>query len=162
MNKTDTAVFLSIIIPVYNVEKYLRECLDSCLEQNVTSEEYEIICVDDGSPDNCGKILDEYALQYSNIRVIHKENGGLSSARNAGLDVAIGKYVWFVDSDDFIGRNILADLFDILKKTIVMNCLFRPMLLKTGNNMIFLQYFHQKKVRFIRITFGQEYIVFQQ
>lgn len=103
-------MFLSIIIPVYNVEKYLCECLDSCLEQDIATNEYEIIGIDDGSPDNCGKILDGYAKKFDNIKVVHKENGGVSSARNAGIDIANGDYIWFVDPDDFIEPNILLNL----------------------------------------------------
>lgn len=101
-------MFLSIIIPVYNVENYLRECLDSCVNQNVPLSEYEVICIDDGSPDNCGEILDEYASKYSNFVVIHKENGGVSSARNAGLDIATGEYIYFIDSDDMIEPDLVS------------------------------------------------------
>lgn len=79
---------ISIIVPVYKVEPYLRKCIDSILNQ--TFKNFELILVDDGSPDNCGKICDEYALKDNRIKVIHKENGGLSSARNAGLDIAQG------------------------------------------------------------------------
>lgn len=89
----------SIIVPVYRVEKYLNKCVDSVLCQ--TFEDFELILVDDGSPDNCGKICDSYESADSRIKVVHKENGGLSSARNAGLDIAIGKYIIFLDSDDF-------------------------------------------------------------
>lgn len=91
---------ISVIIPVYNVELYLCKCIDSVLSQ--TYENLEIILVDDGSPDNCGEICDKYALKDSRIRVIHKANGGLSDARNAGLDIIQGEYVAFVDSDDWI------------------------------------------------------------
>ena len=87
---------ISIIVPVYKVEKYLRKCVDSILAQTFT--DFEVILVDDGSPDNSGKICDEYAEKDNRVRVIHKENGGLSSARNAGIDVARGKYLGFVDS----------------------------------------------------------------
>ncbi|KAF3371822.1 glycosyl transferase family 2, partial [Enterococcus faecium] len=90
---------ISIIVPVYKVEKYLRKCVDSILAQTFT--DFEVILVDDGSPDNSGKICDEYAEKDNRVRVIHKENGGLSSARNAGIDVARGKYLGFVDSDDY-------------------------------------------------------------
>ena len=79
---------VSIIVPVYKVEKYLRKCIDSIINQ--TLKDIEIILVDDGSPDNCGKICDEYAAKDTRIKVIHKENGGLSSARNAGMEVAEG------------------------------------------------------------------------
>lgn len=91
---------LSIIVPVYKVEPYLHRCVDSILAQTFT--DFELILVDDGSPDNCGAICDEYAAKDSRIIVIHKENGGLSDARNAGLDIAKGEYIGFVDSDDYI------------------------------------------------------------
>ena len=91
--------FLSIIIPVYNVEKYLHQCVDSVLAQNLDS--FEIILVDDGSPDNAGKICDEYAEKDARVKVIHKENGGLSKARNTGIDAAEGEYIIFLDSDDW-------------------------------------------------------------
>jgi len=89
-----------VIVPVYNVEKYLEKCLNSIVNQ--TYQNLEIILVDDGSPDGCGAICDKYAAQDQRIRVIHKENGGLSSARNAGLEIATGEYINFVDSDDWI------------------------------------------------------------
>lgn len=91
---------ISIIVPIYNVEKYLKRCIDSILSQ--TFPDFELILVDDGSPDKCPIICDEYARKDSRIRVIHKENGGVSEARNAGLEVAVGNYFGFVDSDDFI------------------------------------------------------------
>lgn len=103
---------LSIIVPIYKVEKYLAKCVDSLLDQDLPSEEYEIILVDDGSPDSCGKICDDYAARYSNIKVVHRENGGLSAARNSGIEVAQGKYVQFVDSDDFLEHNVLKTLVD--------------------------------------------------
>ena len=93
----------SIIIPCYKVEQFLRQCIDSVLVQ--TFEDYEIILVDDGSPDRCGEICDEYAEKDKRIKVIHKPNGGLSDARNAGLDVAQGEYVMFLDSDDWWDDN---------------------------------------------------------
>ena len=98
-----TTPVLSIIVPVYNVEKYLARCIDSILAQTFT--DFELILVDDGSPDNCGKICDEYAGKDPRIIVIHKENGGVSSARNHGLDIARGEYITFVDSDDQIGTS---------------------------------------------------------
>lgn len=90
----------SIIIPVYNVAPYLRECLDSVLAQ--TFADWEAICVDDGSTDESGAILDEYAARDSRFRVFHKENGGVSSARNLALDNVRGEWVWFVDADDVV------------------------------------------------------------
>lgn len=89
----------SIIIPVYKVEKYLYQCVDSVLAQ--TFQDYEIILVDDGSPDKCPAVCDEYAARDNRVKVIHKTNGGLSDARNAGLDMAQGEYVIFLDSDDW-------------------------------------------------------------
>lgn len=99
---------ISVIVPVYKVEPYLRKCLDSIVNQ--TYRNLEIILVDDGSPDNCGAICDEYAAKDQRVRVIHKANGGLSSARNAALEIATGDYVGFVDSDDWIET----DMFEYL------------------------------------------------
>ena len=95
---------ISIIIPVYKVEKYLEKCIESVLKQTYTN--LQIILVDDGSPDNCGKICDEYAKKDSRIEVIHKANGGLSDARNVGISKAKGRYIGFVDSDDYIKEDI--------------------------------------------------------
>lgn len=99
---------ISIIVPIYNVEKYLNKCVDSIINQ--TYKNIEIILIDDGSPDNCGKICDEYAKKDSRIQVIHKENGGLSDARNAGLNIASGEYIGFIDSDDYIAPNMYEKL----------------------------------------------------
>lgn len=107
---------ISIIVPVYNVEKYIRRCLDSILAQTFT--DWECICVDDGTPDNSGKICDEYAKKDSRVVVIHKENGGVSSARNAGLDVAKGEYVTFCDSDDWIEK----ETYETVIKVAENNC----------------------------------------
>lgn len=106
---------VSIIIPVYNVEPYLHKCVDSVLAQTLT--DIEIILVDDGSPDACPTICDEYALSDTHIKVIHKTNGGLGSARNAGLDTATGEYIAFVDSDDFIAAEMVEQLLSALLKT---------------------------------------------
>lgn len=108
---------LSLIVPVYNVEEYLEECLDSLVTQDIPHEEYEIICVDDGSTDNSGAILDAYAEKYQNIVVVHKENGGVSSARNCGIDIAKGQYIWFVDADDFIKHNCLSAVKPLIVKS---------------------------------------------
>ena len=96
----DKDIFISIIVPVYNVEKYLRECLDSISQLKAVT--WEAILVDDGSTDTSGQICDEYAKQDSRFRVIHQKNAGVSAARNAGLDAAKGEWIWFVDSDDSI------------------------------------------------------------
>ena len=105
-------LLLSIIVPIYKVEPYLRKCVDSLLAQDLNPEEYEIILVDDGSPDDCGKIADEYAAKFSNVRAIHQENGGLSVARNTGIMAAQGKYIQFVDSDDYLEPNVLGALVE--------------------------------------------------
>ena len=110
------SVKISIIIPVYNVEKYLRKCLDSLLKQDLPMDEYEIICVNDGSPDNSKSILEEYQQKYSNIVVLHQRNQGVSVARNSGLEVAKGDYVFFVDSDDWLHPNVLKSLWETLIK----------------------------------------------
>ena len=99
---------LSIIVPIYGVEQYLRKCVDSLLNQDI--DNYEIILVDDGSPDACPQICDEYAAAHEYIRVIHRENGGLSAARNSGIEIAQGDYLMFVDSDDYIEPNVLKGL----------------------------------------------------
>ena len=106
---------VSVVIPIYNVEKYLKQCINSVINQ--TYSNLEIILVNDGSPDNCGKICDEYAQKDSRIKVIHKENGGLSDARNAGISEAKGKYITFIDSDD----DVTADYVEYLYKLLSMN-----------------------------------------
>ena len=105
---------ISIIIPVYKVEKYLEKCIESVLKQTYTN--LQIILVDDGSPDNCGKICDEYAKKDSRIEVIHKANGGLSDARNVGISKAKGRYIGFVDSDDYIKEDMYEILLNLIKK----------------------------------------------
>jgi len=100
---------ISVIVPVYNVEKYIFRCIDSILSQQFS--DYELILVDDGSPDKCGKICDEYAEKNDRIKVIHKENGGLASARNAGMKIASGKYYVFCDSDDYVAATWLGAMF---------------------------------------------------
>ncbi len=105
---------ISIIIPIYNVEKYLDKCIESVVNQ--TYKNLEIILVDDGSPDNCPKICDEWSKNDNRIKVIHKKNGGLSDARNFGLNEASGDYVGFVDSDDIISSNMYEKMLDLMKK----------------------------------------------
>ena len=107
---------LSFIVPVYNVEQYLRKCVDSLLSQDVPASGYEIILVDDGGQDKCPQICDEYAAAHENIRVIHQKNGGLSAARNAGIKIAKGGYVCFVDSDDYWEENVLGGLLDQVER----------------------------------------------
>ena len=105
---------ISVIVPIYNVEKYLRQCLDSLLMQ--TYKNIEVIMVDDGSPDNCGVICDEYAEKYSNFIAIHKENAGLGMARNTGMKHMNGEYVMFIDSDDYIFADIIENLYNAIKE----------------------------------------------
>ncbi len=116
----------SIILPIYNVEKYLPKCVESILSQTFT--DYEIILVDDGSTDNSPAICDKFAKEHSNIKVIHKENGGQSEARNLGADTANGEYIIFIDSDDFIIKN---DFLEKINK-------------KTQNNADLIFYKYQK------------------
>ena len=106
---------ISIIVPIYKVEKYLNKCVESLVMQ--TYKNLEIILVDDGSPDNCPIICDEWARKDARIKVIHKPNGGLSDARNCGIDVATGEYIMFVDSDDAITKNAC----EVLSKTLEKN-----------------------------------------
>lgn len=105
---------VSVVVPVYGVECWLSECMDSLVNQ--TLKEIEIICVDDGSPDNCGKILDEYARKDSRVKVIHQKNAGVQKARNAGLDIATGEYIALVDSDDYLELNTYEIAYNYAKK----------------------------------------------
>lgn len=105
---------ISIIIPIYNVEKYIHRCVDSVMNQTYT--DLEIILVDDGSPDNCGEICDEYAMIDNRIKVIHKKNGGLSDARNHGIESATGEWLFFLDSDDWIHPQTIERLYDAAVK----------------------------------------------
>lgn len=102
--------YFSVILPIYNVAPYLQRCVQSVLEQSF--REFELILVDDGSTDESPEICDQLGVQHECIRVIHKENGGLSSARNAGMEIARGTYIWFVDSDDWVARDALQILFE--------------------------------------------------
>lgn len=104
---------ISVIVPVYKVEPYIRKCVDSILGQ--TFSDIQVILVDDGSPDQCGKICDEYAKQDNRVEVIHKENGGLSDARNAGIPYAKGEYIIFLDSDDYIENDMFEYMYTRIK-----------------------------------------------
>lgn len=104
---------LSIIVPVYKVRRYLQRCIESILQQTYT--DYELILVDDGSPDSCGAICDRYAQECDKVRVIHKKNGGLSSARNAGIAAARGEYITFVDGDDAVASGTYYYNMNILR-----------------------------------------------
>ena len=102
---------ISVIVPVYNAEKYLHRCIDSILSQTFT--DFELLLIDDGSKDGSGAICDEYAAKDNRVRVFHKENGGVSSARNLGLDNACGEWVTFVDADDYVRPSYLATYIEI-------------------------------------------------
>lgn len=105
---------VSIIVPIYKVEKYINKCIDSILNQKL--KDFELILVDDGSPDNCGKICDEYSKKDNRIKVVHKKNGGLVSARQAGFKVSTGEYIGFVDGDDYIEENMFFDMMEKAKE----------------------------------------------
>lgn len=105
---------ISVIVPIHKVEQYLKRCIDSIINQTYTN--LEIILVDDGSPDECPKICDEYAYIDERVKVIHKKNGGLSSARNTGLDIATGEFIVFIDSDDYIELNMIESMMNNMIK----------------------------------------------
>lgn len=114
------SALISVIVPVYNVEKYLRQCLDSLLKQ--TYKNIEVVMVDDGSKDSSGKICDEYAEKHENFHVVHKENAGLGMARNTGFEHIHGEYVTFLDSDDYLDNNCIEILCDNILKHQVDMC----------------------------------------
>lgn len=103
-------MFLSVIIPIYNAESYIGACLDSLLNQDLPGSDYEIVCVNDGSKDNSLSLLQRYQSDYPNVVIVDKENGGVTSARNAGLAAARGEYIWFVDADDLVKENAFLKL----------------------------------------------------
>lgn len=113
--KKNKKPYFSIIVPIYNVEKYLKRCIDSIINQEF--QDYEIILVDDESPDNCPKICDDLSKSDERISVIHKKNEGLGMARNTGLEAAKGKYIFFIDSDDYIMPNLLNDVYKEIEKS---------------------------------------------
>ena len=104
------SVLISVVVPVYNVEDYIEECLESIEKQSFSS--YEVILVDDGSKDSSVRIAQGYVDRLNNWKLVHKENGGLSSARNAGIAEAMGEYICFVDSDDFLAQDYLQKLYE--------------------------------------------------
>ena len=131
MNNTP---FFSIIVPVYKVELYLAECVNSILMQ--TFHDYEIILIDDGSPDNCPAICDMYSRENDTVKVIHKENGGLSDARNAGIKTSNGEYIIFLDSDDKLANNsVLEELYNFIKQE-SSQIIYCPCLARFSNNEI--------------------------
>ena len=135
----NTVPFLSIIVPAYNVENYIKQCVDSILAQSFT--DFELLLVDDGSKDSTGKICDEYALKDTRVQVIHKQNGGLVSARKAGLAEAKGEYAAYVDGDDWIAEDMFQKLCEcaIMQKVDVVVadflCAYPDKEVKTTQNM---------------------------
>lgn len=132
---------VSVVVPIYNVEKYLNECVDSILGQ--TLEEIEVILVDDGSPDNCGKIIDKYAKQDDRVVAIHQKNSGYSAAVNKGIDLANGEYIGIIESDDFIEKDMYERLYESAKKydTDITKGLFyfyNPTLEKSKQNKVYV------------------------
>ena len=129
----------SVIVPVYNVEPYIKDCLDSILCQTYT--DYELIIIDDGSPDNCGRIIDDYSGKDSRIKVIHSPNEGLSAARNKGLDIAMGKYIYFADSDDTLDPHLLEKILPEMDAGFDMvcfhiDCIYEKPILQKPNHQI--------------------------
>ena len=114
MNENMNTPIVSIIVPCYNVEKYLPKCVDSLLHQTYTN--LEIWLVDDGSPDSCGKICDDYARKDNRINVIHKKNGGNSDAKNVAIDRATGEWIVFVDSDDYVSEDYIETLYGLVER----------------------------------------------
>ena len=131
----DKQPLVSIIVPIYKVpERFLRQCIESCINQ--TLREIEIILVDDGSPDTCGKICDEYANKDLRVKVIHKENGGLVSARNAGFDIVKGEWHMYLDGDDWIDENTCEKLLENIKDFPDVNIVFWNCIQELGDNSI--------------------------
>ena len=122
---------LSVIVPVYQVADTLHRCVDSIVSQ--TFSDWELILVDDGSPDDCGKICDEYAAKDTRIKVIHKTNGGLSDARNAGLQIAQGEFVTFVDSDDYIRQDTYEQVMEYAKDDNEVDIIEYPIIVHAGH-----------------------------
>lgn len=125
-------MLVSIIIPVYNVERYINRCLESVCNQ--TYQEIEIILVDDGSSDNSGRICDSFSATDNRVRVIHKTNGGLSSARNAGLAIARGEYITFLDSDDFLSKNYVKKSLELCLMNKAEISIMKMVFVKEGDN----------------------------
>lgn len=136
---------LSIIVPVYKTEKYIIDCIDSILNQKFTN--FELILVDDGSPDKCSEICDQYSLADERVKVIHKKNGGLSSARNAGIEIARGDYLTFVDSDDTISPDTYSANMDILQHDSSIDLLEYPVYVYYGSPKQFIWQPQQKYVK---------------
>jgi glycosyltransferase involved in cell wall biosynthesis len=148
---------VSIIIPIYNMEEYLRECIDSALKQ--TYKDIELVLVDDGSHDNCPQICDEYVALDSRVKVIHQENGGLSVARNSGLAMARGEYVYFLDSDDYIAENAIKELYDEAKNSNLDVVLFDGLVVDEGGKRDEDNHYYLRKGRYNNVYEGKTLFV---
>ena len=130
---------LSIVIPMYNVEQYIAQCLDSVYQQDILEEEYEVICVNDASPDRSSEVVKEYQKKHNNLILVeHEVNSKLGSARNTGLRIAKGRYVWFVDSDDYIARNCLAGLLRDVEQDDLDIAIFGVQIFEAGKKVAVL------------------------
>lgn len=125
---------ISVVVPIYNVENYIEKCINSILDQKYTN--IELLLIDDGSPDNSGKICDDYAKRDNRIKVIHKKNGGVSSARNTGIENATGDYICFVDGDDYVMEDYISYMYDLIKKGDFQISLTRNMFSNFNNKQI--------------------------
>lgn len=166
-------MFLSFIVPVYNTEKYIEDCLRSILNQDIPQKDYEIVCVNDGSTDSSLEILRCFEQQYSNIRVLNQNNRGVCQARNAGLQAAVGEYIWFVDADDMVTENILSRIWESLQESqdrmVVGGCEFsengEPALISNAwedtvvwRNLFRRQFLldHNLRFHYPELTFGED------
>lgn len=156
MNILGNPPFFSLIVPVYKVEPFIHQCVDSILEQ--TFEDFEIILIDDGSPDNCPKICEDYKDKDSRIVVLHKENGGLSDARNYGINIARGDYIIFIDSDDFLVNNhCLFDLYGFISKNFYSLYLLNRTISEISDLNISYKNAFCKKEKFLRNIIKNKY-----
>lgn len=138
---------LSIVVPVYNVENYLGECLESVFKQSF--QDYEIICVNDGSTDNSLSILEKYKTKHNNIRIVNQTNHGLGYARNVGIEMASGDYVAFLDSDDFIHKDMFLDMVNCIEKNNADICISNPYIYEHNNGV---RYPYRKMLDFYRLS----------
>lgn len=150
---------LSIIIPIYNVEKYISKTLESIFSQSYPADSLEVIVVNDGTPDNSMSIVSEYALKYDNLRVIEQENQGLSGARNTGLTAAQGEYVWFVDSDDWIEDGCFEKVLALLNDDIDV-FMFKIREYDEEGNVLLTRSFHDDKK--VEIVSGTDIIFYEK
>lgn len=150
---------VSIVIPIYKVEEYINRCVDSIIRQ--TYKNLEIILVDDGSPDKCGSICDDYSVYDDRIKVIHKNNGGLSDARNAGIDIAQGNYITFVDSDDWVNENYIDTLYNLITKADaeIAACNFQKTSDENNvNEFNFVEEYQYSNIQALEEMMGQLYV----